>query len=620
MSVLAGRSRILSKNGVFQMETHALRVVRRTIVAALVAAGVFSILSAMADNMAYMAVYPGSDFGTIDLDTGVFTLLGNSGQTLAGLGVINGTLYATSLQGTNPGSLYTVNPANGSLTLVGNSGIAYDQFGSTTQGLFAIGSDGNFYSINPTAGAATLIGPLNISLGGWRNLSCNASALYDTEGANLYTINTTTGVATLVGNMGGPNVAAIVFENGVLYGGQEAPGAHVDILDPNTGVATVGPTLTGASNVFGGLAPYPLTAPPTVGQIFVTNNGTGSAGTGTASEYTTDGATVNASQVTGLGNNPTGIAVSGNYLFILDLNGGKIGEYDATTGAVINASLVTGLNGPASIAVSNDGTNLFVTTLFNGDENIGKYTLGATPGTVTASNPSFVTGLQNPAGIAVSGSNLFVANSSPATVGGTVGVGEYDATTGATINASLITTGIPGPSAIAVSGTTLYVAYNQDRIGQYTLGATPGTIASSNPTLVTGLHSPAVAVFQGHLFVTNFMSGAPSGVVGEYDANTGAAVNASLITLTKYPEAIAVATAPVTSATLKITSITHPASNTIHLLGIGAPYAVNRIESSSVPSSTGFTTLGSVTTNASGAIAYDDTSAGTKKFYRLAYP
>ncbi len=71
---------------------------------------------------------------------------------------------------------------------------------------------------------------------------------------------------------------------------------------------------------------------------------------------------------------------------------------------------------------------------------------------------------------------------------------------------------------------------------------------------------------------------------------------------------------------LQITSITHPASNTIHLLGIGAPSAVNRIESSSTPNAAGFTTLGSVMTDNTGAIAFDDTNAGTEKFYRLAYP
>ena len=220
--------------------------------------------STSGDNIAYMTIYAGADFGTIDLATGAFTRLGNSGLTLAGLGVVNSTLYATNIH-TLPGNLYTVNPANGSLTLVGSSAISYDMFGSNTQGLYAIGDDANLYSINAATGAATLIGPIGVGFGSWRNLSCNASSLYLANGPNLYTLNTTTGAATLVGNMGGPQMGAILLEGGILYAGEETPSFRVDMLDPNTGVATTGPIVTGASGgVFGGLAPYPLpTGSPT---------------------------------------------------------------------------------------------------------------------------------------------------------------------------------------------------------------------------------------------------------------------------------------------------------------------------------------------------------------------
>ena len=205
-----------------------------------------------------MTVFTGGDFGTIDLDTGAFTRLGNSGLTLAGLGVANGTLYGATYEGVNPGSLYTVNPANGGLTLIGSSGISYDELGSTTLGLYAIGSDAKLYSIDPSSGAATLRGPIGMGFGTWRNLSTNASTLYFANGASLYTLDTNTGAATLLGNMGGPQMGAMVLERGILYGGQETPGQRIDILDLMSGAATVGPALTGASGVFGGLAPYPL--------------------------------------------------------------------------------------------------------------------------------------------------------------------------------------------------------------------------------------------------------------------------------------------------------------------------------------------------------------------------
>ena len=60
-------------------------------------------------------------------------------------------------------------------------------------------------------------------------------------------------------------------------------------------------------------------------------------------------------------------------------------------------------------------------------------------------------------------------------------VSEYDANTGATINANFITA--PNPEGLALLG--------------------------------------------NHLFVANFT---PNGTVGEYDANTGAAINANFIT------------------------------------------------------------------------------------------
>ena len=119
---------------------------------------ILSAFSVKADNMAYMAVYASGDFGTIDLDTGTFSLLGNSGQTPAGLDVANSTLYMASIYGS--GSLYTVNLADGSLTLVGSSGISYDDFGSTTQGLYAVGSD-TMGTINSSARCKDSIKPMD---------------------------------------------------------------------------------------------------------------------------------------------------------------------------------------------------------------------------------------------------------------------------------------------------------------------------------------------------------------------------------------------------------------------------------------------------------------------------
>jgi hypothetical protein len=97
------------------------------------------------------------------------------------------------------------------------------------------------------------------------------------------------------------------------------------------------------------------------------------------------------------------------------------------------------LTHPIAIAVS-DG-NLYV--LGQNPGVIGEY--NATTGATI--NASLVTGLDHPGGMAVSGGDIFVTTG--AVAGGIGSVAEYDATTGATINASLIT-GLVDPTDIVV--------------------------------------------------------------------------------------------------------------------------------------------------------------------------
>jgi hypothetical protein len=224
---------------------------------------------AKADPMAYATIGNGGNFGTVDLNTGVFTLLGNSGQSLAGLGVSNGALYGTSLQVPN-GTLYNINPTNGLATSVGSSTVTYFDFGSTTTGLFALDSNFgnlNLYSINSATGAATSIGPAGLAIniaGAYFGLSTNSSSLYFSDRSELYTLNTNTGAATPIGPLGDSiQFGGLVQENGILYGGEDSPrSAAVDTVDPMTGAATPGPLLTGnGAGVMFGLAPNPVPVP-----------------------------------------------------------------------------------------------------------------------------------------------------------------------------------------------------------------------------------------------------------------------------------------------------------------------------------------------------------------------
>ncbi|MEY2439688.1 MAG: hypothetical protein QOI34_1073 [Verrucomicrobiota bacterium] len=69
----------------------------------------------------------------------------------------------------------------------------------------------------------------------------------------------------------------------------------------------------------------------------------------------------------------------------------------------------------------------------------------------------------------------------------------------------------------------------------------------------------------------------------------------------------------------QILAITHPAANTVHLQGQGVANTVYKVQTS-LSLAAGFTTSVNVTADAMGNILYDDTSAGSKKFYRLAIP
>lgn len=225
----------------------------------------FSPASLRADSMAYMLT--DGEFGTLDLNTGKFSVLGAEGGLLVGPGVFDGVLYADS----GDGQLYTVNTANGAMTAVGSAQpVDFSDFGSTTTGLYGLDSDPveNLYSINPQTGQATEIGSTGVDSAGLYSLSTNSATLYATA-TDLYTISTSTGQATSVGAVAANAYPwALVFENGTLYsaGGSacENGGAcQIFTINPTDGASTAGPDITGlaSGDTPFGLAPDPLPTP-----------------------------------------------------------------------------------------------------------------------------------------------------------------------------------------------------------------------------------------------------------------------------------------------------------------------------------------------------------------------
>src|ERR1041385_188041 len=143
------------------------------------------------------------DFGTLDPSDGVFTVLGDNGVALAGIGTENGILYGMA-RNTASGTLYSINTANGALTSIGNSNISILDFGVTSTGLWAVGTDDNLYKINAATGAATLIGPVTPtvtppSVQNWNSLASGTDSLLLGLLDNFYSLDPNSGAATFLG-------------------------------------------------------------------------------------------------------------------------------------------------------------------------------------------------------------------------------------------------------------------------------------------------------------------------------------------------------------------------------------------------------------------------------------
>ena len=217
-----------------------------------------------ADRLAYASGAAGV-FGTLNLDTGSFGVLGYSPYLLAGLAVLDGKLYTSSYKGAS--QLYEVDTADGSLTAVGGtSGQSFYDFGSTPTALYGVGTDAKLYSISTADGHGTLIGSLGITLvSSVQSLSSNSSTLYLINGSSLYSLSTSTGAASLVGPVGSSLIGAMTMIDGTLYAGV-SNGLSVATLDTLTGSVTAGPGVTGGTlGSFWGLAGVPVASVPEPG-------------------------------------------------------------------------------------------------------------------------------------------------------------------------------------------------------------------------------------------------------------------------------------------------------------------------------------------------------------------
>ena len=193
------------------------------VVGTLLAAGGLA-LSARAQNDVYAVEFNTGDngFGVINLMNGTFTQISDLGPTLYNdiAYAPDGTLYGLA---NNGASLVTFDRTTGNVTPVaslGGSGIESIAFNPNNGALFGA-SESGLYTIDPATGQASYIGDFGSPYGCnlWQNIRFDSDGnlyLSNTSGnTDIYRVNTDTGNATFVGEAAG--YADLILENGSQY-------------------------------------------------------------------------------------------------------------------------------------------------------------------------------------------------------------------------------------------------------------------------------------------------------------------------------------------------------------------------------------------------------------------
>ena len=205
--------------------------------------------------------------GTVVTDVGAIHDAANGNYGITGMAFhpTTGVLYASAdNKSAGPGSLLTINPATGLVTVVGSfnlpagntmTDLAFDARTGTLYGISSTGGS-NLYTVNTVTGAATLVALSGITFteGGGIAVSAGGTIYAAPIPGEFGTYNGTTGAYTHI-SAGTPVVTgshgyvALAFDGSdVLYGvnlGGAAKVTHLVKIDPVTGTVTdVGASVT----------------------------------------------------------------------------------------------------------------------------------------------------------------------------------------------------------------------------------------------------------------------------------------------------------------------------------------------------------------------------------------
>jgi DNA-binding beta-propeller fold protein YncE len=159
---------------------------------------------------------------TVNLANGALTLIGRLGLPYQfgdlAYDASRNTLYAVNARGSNPSQLYSVNTTTGAATLIGSTGqvemfgLVYDPVTDKLYGSQSTGAQG-FFEINRNTGAATAIGNPGHNLDGLTYNSTTGAIVGTWAGpGSFHSINRATGASTLLSTGSG-----FIDNNGLAY-------------------------------------------------------------------------------------------------------------------------------------------------------------------------------------------------------------------------------------------------------------------------------------------------------------------------------------------------------------------------------------------------------------------
>src|ERR1039457_1769758 len=198
------------------------------LIGALLAAGSLAMSARAQSNVVYAVEYKQATnrFGTLDLLNGNFTKISSIGTAIINdiaYCPTNGTLYGIS----NSLALVTFNKTNGTITKVANlsvSGIQSLAFRPSNGALFGA-TQSKLYTINPANGTATSVGnygsPKNLGTTGQNIRFAMDGNLYvsnTSTNTDIYRINTTNGAATWMGEAVGYPYLMLQNASSNMYG------------------------------------------------------------------------------------------------------------------------------------------------------------------------------------------------------------------------------------------------------------------------------------------------------------------------------------------------------------------------------------------------------------------